>query len=155
MKGTRITIDGDSVQRVGYRLFLAQQALLTGIEHFYAFNIDEKKVLVLLNSDQQKVDRFYEIINKEKPSGVVPKNIAKEPYEGDVDVPSIDRYLSLLSVDQLIQGRDGIVALGTEMKEVKEGVREVKEGVKEVKGGIDNLPDKIVDSFVNRLKNNE
>lgn len=139
--GVKIIIQGDAVQQVGYRLFLAQQALLSGIEHFYATNINKDEVHILLNGDERKVDRFYDIVKKEKPDGVSTRDIRKEPYEGDASIPPITTYLSLLSVDQLIKGRDGLDILGNKIDNVGKN--------------IEQLPDKIIDSFVKRLSGSQ
>lgn len=158
MIGVKIIIEGDAVQQVGYRLFLAHQALLSGIEHFYAANIDKDKVHVLLNGDEQKVDRFCDIVKKEKPEGVSTRNISKEPYEDDVSIPSITTYLSLLSVDQLIKGREGLEGLGNKTDGLGNKIDGLGNKIDGLGNKIDNvgesieqLPDRIMDSFVKRL----
>lgn len=150
--GAKIIIEGDTVQQVGYGLFLAQQALLSGIERFYAANVDEDEVHVLLNGDERKVDRFYEVIKKEIPEGVSFKNMRKEPYESEASIPSITMYLNLLSVDQLIKGREGIVDLGKKMDNVGKNIESMGKDIKSMEKGIEKMPDKIIDSFAERLK---
>jgi len=138
MGSFKILIEGEAVQNVDYRLFLANQALLHGIEHFYAVNVNTSKVLVLVNGDESKIVRFYETVQKARPEGASPSTVEKEPYNEDVSIPSITTYINLLSLDQLIRGREGLAAL--------------TEGVKSIGDSIERLPDKIIDSFVNRLK---
>jgi acylphosphatase len=114
IKKVRIVIEGERVQGVGYRIFLTQKALESGIDKILPRNIDEDKVEVLLEDDESRINKFYETVKKEKP---VPSKMKIEPYKNEIPVPTIDRYLSYLTAEQLVQGRQQIAELPNKVAE--------------------------------------
>ncbi|MDI6905804.1 MAG: acylphosphatase [Candidatus Bathyarchaeia archaeon] len=114
IKKVRIVIEGEKVQGVGYRIFLTQKALESGIDKILPRNIDKDKVEVLVEDDESKVNKFYETVKKERP---VPSKMKREPYEDEIPVPTIDRYLSYLTAEQLVQGRQQIAELPDKVAE--------------------------------------
>ena len=114
IKKVRIVIEGEKVQGIGYRIFLTQKALESGIQKILPRNIDEDKVEVLLEDDESRINKFYETVKKEKP---VPSKMKREPYEDEIPVPTIDRYLSYLTAEQLVQGRQQIAELPNKVAE--------------------------------------
>lgn len=111
MISVRILMEGKKVQGVGYRIFLLEKALESGIDRIYARNINEDKMEFLVSDEEDKVNRFYEIVIREKPKDAVVKNIKKEPYDGKVPIPSIDRYFQFLTLEQLSRGREEVLKL--------------------------------------------
>jgi len=62
----RILIEGKRVQQIGYRIFLLEKALENGIERIYARNFNRNKIELLLADEEDKVNNFYEILEKER-----------------------------------------------------------------------------------------
>jgi acylphosphatase len=52
IKKVRIVIEGEMVQGVGYRIFLTQKALESGIDKILPRNIDKDKVEVLVEDEE-------------------------------------------------------------------------------------------------------
>ncbi len=107
----KIIIKGKKVQGVGYRLFLLEKALEYSISHFYARNIDNNIVEIFIQNEKSRVDDFYKIIKKKKPEDALIDNISKEPYEGDLSIPSIEKYYQHLTLEQISRGREEIVSM--------------------------------------------
>jgi acylphosphatase len=79
----KITITGSKVQGVGYRPYLAELAMRLALRGFEVYN-DDNMVVVLLESDEQRVKKFLEIASKEKPLLAVVDKVVSEDYTGDV-----------------------------------------------------------------------
>jgi acylphosphatase/archaellum component FlaC len=107
----RILVEGSKVQKVGYRIFLLERALWSGIENIYVKNLGSNKVEVFLRDLEEKVECFYEIVKSEKPEGAAVKSVSREPYLGKVVIPPIDRYFQFLTLEQLSVGREELVRL--------------------------------------------
>jgi acylphosphatase len=138
----RILIEGEKVQGVGYRIFLTQKILETGIEKALPRNVDADKVEVLVEDKEFKIDRFFKIVKEEKPKDAVVKSVRREPYEDEIPIPTIDRYLSYLAAEQLVQGRREIVELPDRVAE-----RLPLKGIEEALVGIDRKMDAATDRF--------
>jgi len=107
----KIKIQGTKVQGIGYRIFLLEKALENGIERIYARNLDKDKVELLLSDEEDKIDSFFEIINKEKPEAAEVNSIKRESYKGRMSIPTIDKYCQHLILEQLGRGREELVNL--------------------------------------------
>jgi hydrogenase maturation factor HypF (carbamoyltransferase family) len=79
----KITITGSKVQGVGYRPYLAGLAMRLALRGFEVYN-DDNMVVVLLESDEQRVKKFLEIASKEKPLLAMVDKVVSEDYTGDV-----------------------------------------------------------------------
>lgn len=104
----KITIRGNKVQDVGYRLFLLDEAERMLITHLDAKNLNkeniekvEEKVEVLIGGDKDRVGKFVEFIKNNFPEqSDVDKPIGDaENYEGDIR--TIESFSRCLSVHQL------------------------------------------------------
>ena len=113
MSSVRILIEGAKVQKVGYRLFLLERALWSGIENIYVKNVGSNKVELLLRDEEEKVDSFYEVVKSEKPEGATVKSVSREPYLGKVVIPPIDRYFQFLTLEQFSLGQEDVVKLSS------------------------------------------
>jgi len=111
MVSTKLLIEGSKVQQIGYRIFLLEKVMKSGIEKIYTTNLDKNKIEVLIGDEEEKINNFYEIIKRERPKGAIVKDIKKEPYEGDSPIPSIERYLQFLTLEQLSRGREEVIRL--------------------------------------------
>jgi len=136
----RFLIEGEKVQGVGYRIFLLEKALESGIEKIFARNVDKDKVELLISEEESKVNTFHEILGKEKPEGAIARHVKKEPYDGKIPIPSIDRYLQFLALEQLSRGREDVVRL-------PEVVRDALLPIASSLTGIDEKFDKIAERF--------
>ena len=113
MKKVRITIIGE-VHDVGYRPFLLNLAEYLFIDRFDARNvtIDGKQaIVVLVEGDESAIDRFMDLVKREKPENAVVEEIRIEDYDGFVR--PVDSYRQSLMVNQLSK----IVQVGLKMLE--------------------------------------
>lgn len=120
MVSTRVLIYGNKVQNVDYRLFLLEKALENGIERIYVKNLGKDKVELLLNDKDDTVNNFYEAIKKERPKDATVREVKREPYLGNIPIPSIDRYFQFLTLEQLSRGREEVNRLPESMGQAVE-----------------------------------
>ncbi|RSN69203.1 acylphosphatase [Candidatus Korarchaeum cryptofilum] len=104
MPRKRIVITGN-VHDVGYRPFLLGIAGFLGIERFYADNIlldGKQAVEILLDSSEDKVSAFIDLIERKKPEAAVVESIQVEDYSGSVmEIESYYRYLTALQLEKI------------------------------------------------------
>jgi acylphosphatase len=136
----RILIEGEKVQGVGYRLFLLEKAMESGIEKIYARNIDKDKVELLVSDEEDKVKSFYEKIYSEFPKEAKVKSVKEEPYNGEIPIPSIDRYFHFLTLEQLSRGREEV---GRIPLIIDKTLKPISSALK----GLDEKFDKVVERF--------
>ncbi len=100
----RLVILGD-VQNVGYRPFLLGIAEALDIEHFFADNaiIDERRVVhIMVDSSQDKVDSFVEIVSSKYPENASVEEVEVEDYSGNVmKTESYYRYLTAMQLHKI------------------------------------------------------
>ena len=141
MVSVRILIEGRKVQEVGYRIFLLEKALENGIERIYARNLDESKVELLLSDEEDKINAFYEVTKKERPKGAIVKDVKKEPYQGKIPIPPIERYFQFLTLEQLSRGREEVLKLpefvGKSIETVASALKGIDEKFGDVKARFD------------------
>lgn len=133
----RILIEGKKVQGIGYRIFLLEKALENGIEKIYARNVNKDKVELFVSDEEDKVNKFYEVIGKERPEYA---SVKKEPYENKIPIPTIDRYFQFLTLEQLSRGREE----GIKLPEI---VGKALDPIASALRGMDQKFDKVVDRF--------
>jgi acylphosphatase len=104
MPRKRIVITGN-VHDVGYRPFLLGIAGFLGIERFYADEIlldGKQAVEILLDSSEDKVSAFIDLIERKKPEAAVVESIQVEDYSGNVmEIESYYRYLTALQLEKI------------------------------------------------------
>jgi len=104
MPRKRIVITGN-VHDVGYRPFLLGIAGFLGIERFYADEIlldGKQAVEILLDSSEDKVSAFINLIERKKPEAAVVESIQVEDYSGSVmEIESYYRYLTALQLEKI------------------------------------------------------
>jgi len=116
----KITIKGRRVQDVGYRLFLLSKA--HSLKGFEASNVGED-LIVLVEGDENIVDRFVQIVKTEKPPLAEVSEVVVEGYSGEV--MDVKEYREQLSLEQLAK----IATVGVEMRD----------DIKEMKGDIKTM----------------
>ena len=105
MPRKRIVITGN-VYDVGYRPFLLGIAGFLGIERFYADNIvidGKQAVEILIDSSEDKISAFIDLIERKKPEAAVVESIQVEDYSGNVmEMESYYRYLTALQLEKIV-----------------------------------------------------
>jgi acylphosphatase len=105
MPRKRIVITGN-VHDVGYRPFLLGIAGFLGIERFYADNIvidGKQAVEILIDSSEDKISAFIDLIERKKPEAAVVESIQVEDYPGNVmEMESYYRYLTALQLEKIV-----------------------------------------------------
>jgi len=131
----KITIAGERVQEVGYRLHLL--SLAKGLVGFEAENVDQDKLVVYVEGDDIALTRFREAVEKSRPPLAKVSSIAFEPFDGFV--LSISEYRQQLSLEQLVKiAQTGLEVRG-DIKEMKGDIKEMKGDIKEMKGDIKEM----------------
>ena len=170
MASARILIEGKTVQQVGYRIFLLEKALENGIEKIYARNLDKNTVELLLTDDEDKINKFYEIVKTERPEGAAVESVRRETYDGKIPIPSIDRYFQFLTLEQLTKGREEVVKLPAFVGSAIQTVASALKGIDEKFGAfgdyakrmdekltgmnekLDTLPERIAEALTSSKK---
>jgi acylphosphatase len=124
---TKITIRGNRVQDVGYRLFLLNRT--HGLKGFEAFNVGAD-LIVLIEGDENSVNRFLQIVKSEKPPLADVSEVVVEGYDGEV--MDVKEYREQLSLEQLVK----IATVGVEMRD---DIKEMKGDIKEMKADIKTM----------------
>ncbi|MFA4956960.1 MAG: acylphosphatase [Candidatus Methanoperedens sp.] len=101
----KIIIKGQRVHDVGYRPYLLGIAESMEIERFFAKNIliDEKQVVhVMVDSSEEKVKAFMDIVSSEYPEKSVVESIEMEDFIGNVTkIESYYRYLTAMQLSKI------------------------------------------------------
>jgi len=79
----KITITGPKVQGVGYRPYLAELAMRLALRGFEVYN-DDNAVVVLLESDEQRVKKFLDTATNNKPLLAMVDKVVSEEYIDEV-----------------------------------------------------------------------
>ncbi len=106
----KVTITGEKVQDIGYRVILLTSALNFGINKFYAYNASlggEQAVVTLIGAEKETITYFYNYIKENIPEEAIVSDIKIEEFKGNV--MDIDRYLHLIQVEQLNKGIPAIL----------------------------------------------
>jgi len=131
----KITIAGERVQEVGYRLHLL--SLAKGLVGFEAENVDQDKLVVYVEGDDIALTRFREAVEKSRPPLAKVSSIAFEPFDGFV--LSISEYRQQLSLEQLVKiAQTGLEVRG-DIKEIKGDIKEIKGDIKEIKSNTEEI----------------
>jgi len=105
MPRKRIVIVG-KVHGVGYRPLLLGIAGSLGIDRFCADNImidGKQAVEILVDSTEEKISAFMELIKRKKPEDAVVEEIRSEDYAGEVmRMEDYYRYLSALQLEKIV-----------------------------------------------------
>lgn len=140
MISVRILIEGEKVQAVGYRLFLLEKAMESGIEKIYVRNVDKNKVELLVSDEEDNVKSFYEKIRLEFPKEAKVKSVKEEPYNGKIPIPNMDRYFHFLTLEQLSKGREEVIKIP---KTIDKALKPISSTLT----GLDEKFDKVTERF--------
>ena len=137
----KITIVGDRVHNVGYRIFIIKRADELFIERLAVRNIKidgKQAVLILVDGDEDQLREFIELIKTEKPEKAIVDEIRVEDYSGNV--PDIERVRNMLNTRQLGKIVDVGLKLLDEMKRTRETLGEK---IDEVGKKVDKVAEKV------------
>lgn len=98
----KILIKGNKVHDGGYRLFLMETADEFGIENFYAKNVkvkDKEAAIALIESENSKVEIFFNFVKENFPQGAVVSSVDSEGYDGNIK--PLESFRSAFSASQL------------------------------------------------------
>ncbi len=121
MDRAKITIKGERVQDIGYRVSLLTNALGFGISKFYAYNtkiIDKQAVIALVEAENETIDDFYNYIRENVPEDATISDFEMEDFMGNV--MDIDRYLHFIQIEQLNKGIPAILEIRDNTKKMLE-----------------------------------
>ena len=123
----KLTIKGERVQEVGYRLLLLSKA--RELDGFEAYNVGNDLV-VYIEGDSESTARFLELAKTDAPPAAIVSEIIPEPYEGRI--MRVADFRDQFNSEQLVK----IALAGVEMKG---DIKEMKGDIKEIIGKQDIL----------------
>lgn len=112
----KIKIAGSIVHGVGYRPWLTDAAIDSGLLGFYAVNRMENKspmVVVLAEGDEESISHFEELVKNNKPQLANVDCIETENYNGEV--MSLDKYASINTSSQLNKAIPLLLSMNVKM----------------------------------------
>ncbi len=114
MPRLKVTITGENVHDVGYRLFLLEEADVLFIPSFDARNVEiegKQAVMALVDGDEALVKEFTDFCRSNSPVASSVGDVSVEEYDGKIR--SIDSFRDSFSVNQLSKiARTGVEMLG-------------------------------------------
>ena len=112
----KIKITGSTVHGVGYKPWLTDAAIDSGLLGFYAVNRTENKspvIVVLAEGDEESISHFEELVRNDKPQFANVDRIETENYDGEV--MSLDRYASINTSSQLNKAIPLLLSMNVKM----------------------------------------
>ena len=140
----RITISGPKVHNVGYRHFLMNEALTTGIRMFEAYHLEGEKgqqIMILLDGGDDEVQAFEKAAKVKHPAKAVVSLVASENFGGQV--MRVGEFAQIFAAMQLGRTIPLLSEMNDEIKDIKEDVKELKWGLKEVNGEVKQMNDSV------------
>jgi acylphosphatase len=148
MPRKRIVITGN-VHDVGYRPFLLGIAGFLGIERFYADNIvidGKQAVEILIDSSEDKISAFIDLIERKKPEAAVVESIQVEDYSGNVmEMESYYRYLTALQLEKIVTYGGQMLKKQDLMLEKQDLMLEKQDGMLRKQGEFSGKMDKMLE----------
>ena len=101
MEKMKLVIAGDKVHGIGYRYFLMEAALNSGIEHFRAVNVlnHQQEVHVFVAGEKEQLQEFYEFVSTNFPADASVKGVTRHDYRGYI--PKIESFALVFNVGQM------------------------------------------------------
>jgi Hydrogenase maturation factor len=118
----KIIINGLKVHDVGYRVFLLNRALTSGVTGFSAFNHtttdNVQQIEICIEGDADAIEEFVTGLQDNIPVHAIVDNISIEPYSKRVI--SILDYMHLAQVEQLDKGIPAILSIQSSQEKMLE-----------------------------------
>jgi acylphosphatase len=130
----KLTIKGERVQEVGYRLLLLSKA--RELDGFEAYNVGNDLV-VYIEGDSESTARFLELAKTDAPPAAIVSEIIPEPYEGRI--MRVADFRDQFNSEQLVKIALAGVEMKGDIKEMKGDIKEMKGDIKEMKGDIKEM----------------
>ena len=108
----QVSITGNPVHEVGYRAFLLDKALDSGLQRFDARNEirNEKQwVIVRVEGEESLIDVFRSCISDEHPPDAIISDITFQEYSGYVI--NISDFMHKILVEQMTKGIPAIISI--------------------------------------------
>ncbi len=101
MEKMKLVIAGERVHGIGYRYFLMEAALNSGIEHFRAVNVLNhlQEVHVFVAGEKEQLQEFYEFVSTNFPVDASVKGVTRHDYRGYI--PKIESFALVFNVGQM------------------------------------------------------
>lgn len=118
----KIIIQGPKVYDVGYRVFLLNRALQSGLIGFSAFNHtlpdNIQQIEICIEGDTESIEEFTTDLHDNIPVHAIVDTISIEPY--DKRVITIMDYMHLVQVEQLDKGIPAILSIQSSQEKMLE-----------------------------------
>lgn len=118
----KIIIQGPKVHDVGYRVFLLNRALQSGLIGFSAFNHtlpdNIQQIEICIEGDTESIEEFTTDLHDNIPVHAIVDTISIEPY--DKRVITIMDYMHLVQVEQLDKGIPAILSIQSSQEKMLE-----------------------------------
>ena len=101
MEKVKVVIAGEEVHGIGYRYFLMEAALNSGIERFRAVNVLNhlQEVHVFVAGEKDQLQEFYDFVSTNFPADASVKEVTRHEYRGYI--PKIDSFALVFNVGQM------------------------------------------------------
>ena len=149
-------IDGRKAHGIGYRVHLVTLALECGLQRFYAKNLPpergRQKISVYAGGSKERIDEFYERVKSEIPKKARDVKFTEpELYHSKIVVPTIERFVSTLNMEELSVGVTAISGLRAAATRGFGNLSKQVEKLDDISRGIDNLPDRLAEGIARKL----
>ena len=118
----KIIIQGPKVHDVGYRVFLLNRALQSGLIGFSAFNHslpdNVQQIEICIEGDSESIEEYTTDLHDKLPVHAIVDTISIEPY--GKRVISIMDYMHLVQVEQLDKGIPAILSIQSSQEKMLE-----------------------------------
>jgi acylphosphatase len=115
----KITITGQRVHEVGYRVFLLRRAKTLRFQKFDAYNASKNGLqilVVMVEGDEKQLSAFKHLVENEEPEGAEVVEQSFEDYDGDV--PSIGEFTQVAMLEQLDKGIPALLRMDRKMDQM-------------------------------------
>jgi acylphosphatase len=133
----KITITGQNVHDVGYRVFLLKNAMNLALPGLSTYNWEENEqqaVIALVEGDEARTAAFRHLVEKNKPELAEVSSITFEDYSGEVGRTSeVAMFCSFVQLDKAIP-------LLLDMRDDLKAVRKNTDIIPQVKANTDAIP---------------
>jgi len=142
MHKVKITITGEKVHNVGYRLFMLDEAEGRFIPHFDARNVKIKGkqvVVAIAGGDKENVVDFVEYVKSTPHESASVSSIEVQGYDGNIR--TTDSFRNSFSTHQLFKIANAGVGMLEILKSVKEDTGKIREDTSKIKEDTSKIPE--------------
>lgn len=144
----------DKVQNVGYRLFIVEKILHSGLDGD-AINTPDGRIKVLLEGEKEHILQFYEELKKEKPELAENPTSTRPEFDESLKVPAAMNSSQALLLSQFSKGVGFLAGMKQDLssmdKKLDAGFGGVKQELAGINQKLDQLPERIAGRIENKL----